>query len=97
MAEGAHIVVIGLGYVGLPLAVALAHKFDVTGYDINLERINELKRGKRPHSRGERRRARRLVAAAYRRTTATAPQPMFTSSPSRHRSTAAIARTSPRC
>ena len=45
MTEGAHIVVIGLGYVGLPLAVALAQKFDVTGYDINLERINELKRG----------------------------------------------------
>ena len=45
MAEGAHIVVVGLGYVGLPLAVALARKFDVTGFDIDLERINELNRG----------------------------------------------------
>ena len=45
MAEGANIVVIGLGYVGLPLAVALARKFDVTGYDINAGRIEELKRG----------------------------------------------------
>ena len=45
MAESPNIVVIGLGYVGLPLAVALARKFDVTGYDINLERINQLKSG----------------------------------------------------
>ena len=45
MAERPHIVVIGLGYVGLPLAVALAKHFDVTGYDINLERVGELKRG----------------------------------------------------
>jgi len=39
------IAVIGLGYVGLPLAVLLDTKFDVIGYDINTERINELKRG----------------------------------------------------
>ena len=45
MAERPHIVVIGLGYVGLPLAVALANHFDVTGYDINLERVGELERG----------------------------------------------------
>jgi UDP-N-acetyl-D-galactosamine dehydrogenase len=35
--------IIGLGYVGLPLAVALAKKFDVTGFDINETRVRELK------------------------------------------------------
>jgi UDP-N-acetyl-D-glucosamine/UDP-N-acetyl-D-galactosamine dehydrogenase len=39
------VVIIGLGYVGLPLAVALARKYDVTGFDINLNRIKELKSG----------------------------------------------------
>ena len=33
-----------MGYVGLPLAVAFAKKFIVTGYDINLQRINKLKK-----------------------------------------------------
>jgi UDP-N-acetyl-D-galactosamine dehydrogenase len=37
------IVVIGLGYVGLPLAVALARKFDTLGFDIDPERIGELR------------------------------------------------------
>lgn len=36
------VVVIGLGYVGLPLAVALAEKFDTWGVDINASRIEEL-------------------------------------------------------
>ncbi|HEX8191398.1 MAG TPA: nucleotide sugar dehydrogenase [Allosphingosinicella sp.] len=40
-----HIVVIGLGYVGLPLAVALARSFRVTGLDIDAGRVDELKRG----------------------------------------------------
>jgi UDP-N-acetyl-D-mannosaminuronate dehydrogenase len=39
------IVVIGLGYVGLPLAVALARKFDVTGFDTGRHRVEELARG----------------------------------------------------
>jgi UDP-N-acetyl-D-galactosamine dehydrogenase len=39
------IVVIGLGYVGLPLAVALARKFEVIGFDIDSNRIAELRRG----------------------------------------------------
>ena len=38
------IAIIGMGYVGLPLAVAFAKKFIVTGYDINLQRINKLKK-----------------------------------------------------
>jgi UDP-N-acetyl-D-galactosamine dehydrogenase len=37
------IAVIGLGYVGLPLAVEFAKKYDVLGFDINECRIKELK------------------------------------------------------
>lgn len=36
------IIVVGLGYVGLPLAVALARKFEVVGFDIDPNRIGEL-------------------------------------------------------
>jgi UDP-N-acetyl-D-glucosamine/UDP-N-acetyl-D-galactosamine dehydrogenase len=39
------IALIGLGYVGLPLAVAFAEKFQVIGFDINPLRIQELKDG----------------------------------------------------
>ena len=39
------IVVIGLGYVGLPVAVALARKYQVTGFDIDVSRIAELRAG----------------------------------------------------
>jgi len=39
------IAVIGLGYVGLPLSVALARKFETAGFDIDPERIEELKSG----------------------------------------------------
>ena len=46
MTEDRSIAVIGLGYVGLPLAVALASHYRITGYDINVERIAELKSGK---------------------------------------------------
>lgn len=37
------ICIIGLGYVGLPLAVAFSKIFNVVGFDINRERIEELK------------------------------------------------------
>jgi len=37
------IAVIGMGYVGLPLAVAFAEKYKVIGFDINEKRVNELK------------------------------------------------------
>jgi len=36
--------IIGLGYVGLPLAVSFAKKFDVFGMDLNKDRINDLKK-----------------------------------------------------
>ncbi len=39
------IAIIGLGYVGLPLAVAFAEKYPVLGFDINQARIDELRRG----------------------------------------------------
>jgi UDP-N-acetyl-D-galactosamine dehydrogenase len=37
--------IIGLGYVGLPLAVAFSKKYKVIGFDISQDRIEELKRG----------------------------------------------------
>ncbi|MFT7519191.1 MAG: UDP-N-acetyl-D-galactosamine dehydrogenase [Kiritimatiellia bacterium] len=39
------IAIVGLGYVGLPLAVELARHFDVLGQDIDEARISELSRG----------------------------------------------------
>ncbi len=45
MTPKSEIVVIGLGYVGLPLAVALARQFAVSGLDIDDQRIAELKGG----------------------------------------------------
>ncbi|MCL5236903.1 MAG: nucleotide sugar dehydrogenase, partial [Nitrospirae bacterium] len=37
--------VVGLGYVGLPLAILLGKRFNVTGFDISSKRIEELKNG----------------------------------------------------
>lgn len=39
------IAIIGLGYVGLPLAVEFAKQYNVVGFDINKRRIDELKKG----------------------------------------------------
>lgn len=39
------IAVIGLGYVGLPLAVAFGEKREIVGFDINAKRISELREG----------------------------------------------------
>lgn len=39
------IAVIGLGYVGLPLAIEFGKKYQVLGFDINTERIKELEKG----------------------------------------------------
>ena len=39
------ICLIGLGYVGLPLAVAFAEKFKVIGFDISNNRVQELEGG----------------------------------------------------
>ena len=45
MKKDFQIAVVGLGYVGLPLAVALASSFPVVGFDVNVERVRELKSG----------------------------------------------------
>ena len=45
-----NICVIGLGYVGLPLAIAFSKHFNVLGYDNNRKRVNTLK--KRSHRTG---------------------------------------------
>lgn len=45
LSSDTRIAVIGLGYVGLPLAVALSHSFDTAGLDISAARIEELRRG----------------------------------------------------
>ncbi len=41
--EKIKIAIVGLGYVGLPLAVEFAKKYQVIGFDINQKRVNELK------------------------------------------------------
>ena len=43
--ENVSIAVIGLGYVGLPLAVEFSKKFPVIGFDINQDRVNNLQAG----------------------------------------------------
>lgn len=45
MKDNLTIAVIGLGYVGLPLASAFARKYKVIGFDKNIEKINMYKRG----------------------------------------------------
>ena len=44
--EDARIAVIGLGYVGLPLAVAFGRYYPTVGFDVNSRRIAELKAGR---------------------------------------------------
>ena len=39
------IAIIGLGYVGLPLAVEFSKKYSTVGFDINKSRVNELNHG----------------------------------------------------
>lgn len=44
-AHKASVAVVGLGYVGLPLAVALAEHMDIIGFDISRQRVEELQKG----------------------------------------------------
>ena len=37
--------ILGLGYIGLPLALAFAKKNKVYGFDVNLRRVNDLNKG----------------------------------------------------
>ena len=43
LSSTAKIAVVGLGYVGLPLAMAFTKKFNVLGFDVSMKRINDLK------------------------------------------------------
>jgi UDP-N-acetyl-D-galactosamine dehydrogenase len=43
--KGKKIAIIGLGYVGLPLAIEFGKKYKVLGFDINQNRVSELKSG----------------------------------------------------
>ena len=45
MFENTKVAIIGLGYVGLPLAVEFGKKMPTLGFDINQSRVNELKSG----------------------------------------------------
>ena len=45
VAHSEKIAVVGLGYVGLPLAVHLSHHFSVIGFDVKDSRIEELRQG----------------------------------------------------
>jgi UDP-N-acetyl-D-galactosamine dehydrogenase len=44
--DGVKIAVVGLGYVGLPLAVEFGKRFPVVGFDVNDVRIDALRRGR---------------------------------------------------
>ena len=67
MSEAPHVVVVGLGYVGLPLAVALAKHFPTIGLDIDTTRIAELSAG---HDRTREIDRDRLTASSLRLTAA---------------------------
>ena len=43
--DSVKIVIVGLGYVGLPLATRLSDHFDILGFDVDLSRINQLQSG----------------------------------------------------
>ncbi|GJM09380.1 MAG: nucleotide sugar dehydrogenase [Lysobacteraceae bacterium] len=43
--DNVKLAVVGLGYVGLPLAIAFARHSEVIGYDINRKRVSELNQG----------------------------------------------------
>jgi UDP-N-acetyl-D-galactosamine dehydrogenase len=46
--KDAKLAVIGLGYVGLPIALAFARKIKVVGFDINQQRVDMMRRGEDP-------------------------------------------------
>ena len=46
LSNNPRICVVGLGYVGLPLAIEFSKKYETVGFDINPIRVKELKTGK---------------------------------------------------
>ena len=57
--EQEKIAVIGLGYVGLPVALSFGRKLPTVGFDIRQRRVDELKKGHDDTLRGDDRAARR--------------------------------------
>ena len=43
--DGAKVGIVGLGYVGLPLAVEFGKQFETVGFDVNTGRVDALRRG----------------------------------------------------
>lgn len=43
--DGVRVAVVGLGYVGLPLAIEFGKHFETIGFDVKQPRIDALKRG----------------------------------------------------
>lgn len=58
VSKEAKLAVIGLGYVGLPLALAFARYFSVVGFDVNVSRLEKMRMGEDP--------SRELPVAAFR-------------------------------
>lgn len=58
VSKEAKLAVIGLGYVGLPLALAFARNFSVVGFDVNVSRLEKMRMGEDP--------SRELPVAAFR-------------------------------
>ncbi|MCW8807426.1 MAG: Vi polysaccharide biosynthesis UDP-N-acetylglucosamine C-6 dehydrogenase TviB [Rhodanobacter sp.] len=44
--ENTKVAIVGLGYVGLPLAVEFGKRYDTVGFDINANRVSDLRAGK---------------------------------------------------
>ncbi len=50
--ENTKIAIVGLGYVGLPLAVEFGKRYDTLGFDINATRVEQLRAGRGHHAGG---------------------------------------------
>ena len=91
------IAVVGLGYVGLPLAVEFGKKFPTVGFDLSAAKIDAYRRFVDPTGEvttEELRAATQLSGHQRRRRSSDAP--ISSSSPFRRRSTRRISRTSAR-
>ena len=98
MTHNRKIAVIGLGYVGLPVAVAFARSgVPVIGFDIDRQARRGIARRPRPHPRGRAGRSRAADACLRKRSRPRWPTPISTSSPCRRRSTARAGPTSAPC
>ena len=67
MTNSFHIAVIGLGYVGLPLALALSKKMSVVGFDISGDKIQNLQEGIAPTEIASAQDHQKLICPIYQR------------------------------